>query len=646
MNDTNSRATPRNPYLFVVGCLRSGTTMLQRMLDAHPDLAVGYDSHFIPRPIESLPLGVDPPLTDDLVGQAVGHRRFAKLGLSPSDVETARQASSTYAEFVSRLYDAFARLHGKPLAGEKSPGYCRHLPHLHGLFPWARTIHLFRDGRDIALSVLDWGKGPKKLELARREPVAACALWWRRDVAAARAYGARLGPDRFREVRYEDLVAAPEPMLRDLAGWLELPYDDRMARYHEGKTRAGRTAKSSWIEPTAGLRNWREQMSARDVELFEALAGGALEALGYERATHRAAPSVRRIAAECEEWWRQSMDEPPSWEELAAPSSSPVARARKRESGRRGNPFVFFVGCPRSGTTLLKRIANAHRDLAVTPETHWIPRFHRRAIGVDDDGRVTPAMLSALAGHPKFENLRIDLWRVAAAIEDEPTYSELVTRIFDLYGRAQGKPLVGDKTPGYVKHIDLLHQLWPGARFAHLVRDGRDVCLSLLEWSRAARNVGRLPTWSEDRVSTAAVWWAGMVRCGRDAFARLPAGLGLELRYEALIADPRRECERLCAFLELPFDPAMMTFHQGRTRAEEGLSAKKAWLPPTAGLRDWRTQMSAEAVERFESVAGDLLEELGYARACPAPSARAVRQAARIVDACAREPSGAEPLRT
>jgi hypothetical protein len=642
----------RNPHLFVVGCLRSGTTMLQRMLDAHPALAVGYDSHFIPRPIERLPAGFDPPLTDELVAQATGHRRFGKLGLSADAVDAARRASSTYAEFVSRLYDAFARLHGKPLAGEKSPGYCRHLPHLHGLFPWAKTIHLFRDGRDIALSVLDWGKGPRKLELAQREPVGACALWWRRDVLAARGYGARLGASLYREVRYEDLVAAPEPALREIARFLELPYDDRMAHYYVGKTRPARTAKSSWLQPTAGLRDWRSQMSGRDVELFEELAGDALDALGYQRGAVTISPAVRAAAAECREWWQSSMDEPKSWDELewiasakstteddagrAAPRGE--RRPGHRRSARAGNPYVFFVGCPRSGTTLLKRIANAHRDLAVTPETHWIPRFHRRAIGVDREGRVTPDLVEALASHPKFPHLRIDRAQVEAIVAGRPEYATLVTRIFDLYGEAQGKRLVGDKTPGYVKEIDLLHRLWPRARFVHLVRDGRDVALSLLEWSRAARNVGRLPTWGDDPISTAAVWWRGMASRGIASLARLPRGLGCELRYEALIENPRRECERLCAFLDLEFDPSMLAFHQGKTRAEEGLSAKKAWLPPTPGLRDWRSQMSVDALERFEAVAGDLLGELGYERACPRPSPGARLHAEWIEASCARRP--------
>ena len=172
----------QNPYLFVVGCLRSGTTLLQRMLDSHPQLAVGYDCHFIPQGIRRVPVGVDPPLRTRLVERVRRLPRFARLGLPDAAVAEAAANAKTYSEFVSGVYRQCALLHGKALAGEKAPGYCRHLPHLHALFPWVRTIHLVRDGRDVALSVLDWGKGPARLPLFRDEPVAACALWWRRDV--------------------------------------------------------------------------------------------------------------------------------------------------------------------------------------------------------------------------------------------------------------------------------------------------------------------------------------------------------------------------------------------------------------------------------------------------------------------------------
>ena len=63
----------------------------------------------------------------------------------------------------------------------------------------------------------------------------------------------------------------------------------------------------------------------------------------------------------------------------------------------------------------------------------------------------------------------------------------------------------------------------------------------------------------------------------------------------------------------------MLRFHEGRTRAEVGLSAKRAWLPPTPGLRGWRTEMREGDVEEFEAAAGDALQELGYALALPLP---------------------------
>jgi hypothetical protein len=86
----------------------------------------------------------------------------------------------------------------------------------------------------------------------------------------------------------------------------------------------------------------------------------------------------------------------------------------------------------------------------------------------------------------------------------------------------------------------------------------------------------------------------------------------------------------LCAFLDAPYDDAMLRFHEGRTRAESGLDAKDAWQRVTPGLRDWQAQMPAEDVERFEAVAGELLAQLNYPRGCVHPSSGAVRQAARM----------------
>ena len=88
----------------------------------------------------------------------------------------------------------------------------------------------------------------------------------------------------------------------------------------------------------------------------------------------------------------------------------------------------------------------------------------------------------------------------------------------------------------------------------------------------------------------------------------------LEVRYEGVVAHPEDTIRAVAAFLDLPYSPKMTTYHEGKRRSQHRRSAKKAWLPPTQGLRDWRTQMAQPEIALFEALAGDQLAQLGYER--------------------------------
>jgi hypothetical protein len=301
------------------------------------------------------------------------------------------------------------------------------------------------------------------------------------------------------------------------------------------------------------------------------------------------------------------------------------------------NPYVFFVGCPRSGTTLLRRIGDAHPELAIIRELHWLPRWWEGRVGVTPDGDVTRELVHRLVAHPRFARLEVPAERVAELVADGrgKHYADFVTALFDLHGQIKGKRYVGEKTPKYVRHLPTLNELWPHTKVVHLIRDGRDVTLSVLDWKRAERNAGRFPTWDEDPVTTTALFWECNVRLGRETGTLLGPDRYHELRYEALVVDPELECHKLCDFLALDYDPAMLRFHEGRTTPRPGLSAKKARLPVTAGLRDWREQMAPGDVALFEAAAGDLLEELGYERSATSASRDELAWAAGYRDAFA-----------
>jgi Sulfotransferase family len=296
----------------------------------------------------------------------------------------------------------------------------------------------------------------------------------------------------------------------------------------------------------------------------------------------------------------------------------------------RVNPYVFIVGCPRSGTTLLGRIADAHPELAIVHESRWIPRCFEHREGLTSDGRVTPSLVERLRDPRALKPFGIDDGEMEKLIRDADgrSFASFVTALFDRYGDRRGKTLVGDKSPGYVRYLPTLHELWPHAKVVHVIRDGRDVCLSVLDWQKGAT---RFSTFQDDPFTTSAVWWEWYVRLGLEGGSQMGAGgLYHELRYESLVADPELESARLCDFLGIPHDDAMLRFHEGRTRSKPGLSTKSSWLPVTGGLRNWRQQMDPDDVLRFEAAASELLGDLGYLRGVPTVPKKHLDRATRI----------------
>jgi hypothetical protein len=304
------------------------------------------------------------------------------------------------------------------------------------------------------------------------------------------------------------------------------------------------------------------------------------------------------------------------------------------ETASQGNPYLFIVGAARSGTTLVQRLLDAHPMLAVVNETYWVPRKFRERTGLTRDGLVTRALIDQLMASPKFNRMGLsldDLTRLMPS-DDAITYARYVSSLFDLFATRHGKSLAGDKTPGYVRRMAQLHELFPCARFVHIIRDPRDLCLSMLEWSSGENTAGQFGTWAEDPVTSTALYWRMSVGLGRQLGAQLGEDIYHEVRYEDLVTSPERAITGLCAFLGLPYEPRMTRYHEGKTRTKPGRSSKAQWLPVTPGLRSWTNQLAVDAIERIETVTGDLMAEVGYrcSTADPAPTPIVSERVARI----------------
>jgi len=311
----------------------------------------------------------------------------------------------------------------------------------------------------------------------------------------------------------------------------------------------------------------------------------------------------------------------------------------KLELRNDANPFVFVVGCPRSGTTLLQRMLDHHPLLSVANDTHFIPRglekFAPESIADATAGKsvaLTPRLIEGVRGYHRFHRLGLDEDAVARASAESTTYRDYVGTLYTSFAARHGKPLGGEKTPDYVRRLPLLHGLFPWAKLVHIVRDGRDVALSALDWAGKSKGPGKLRLWETEPVATCALWWRWQVGAGRSSGAQIGEQHYHEVGYEGLVAEPDGQLRCISDFLGLPYEPAMLAYNEGKIKTNPKLSAKKRWLSPTAGLRNWRSEMEPPDVEMFEAVAGDLLDELGYERAFPEISPQVRRVAACCLD--------------
>jgi hypothetical protein len=176
--------------------------------------------------------------------------------------------------------------------------YMRHLPGLERLFPDAQYVHLVRDGRDAAVSFLRMPEGTYTRMWAHPDTAGEFACLWLTEVRAARVLGARVGPVRYHEVRYEDLVASPEAAVSAICGFAGIPFVPAMLEYADDVDVSDKPHQQRLLQPpTAGVRNWREELAEADALAFEDVAGSLLAELGYPLLGEPSAPSLRARAA-------------------------------------------------------------------------------------------------------------------------------------------------------------------------------------------------------------------------------------------------------------------------------------------------------------------------------------------------------------
>jgi len=280
---------------------------------------------------------------------------------------------------------------------------------------------------------------------------------------------------------------------------------------------------------------------------------------------------------------------------------------------------IFIVGAARSGTTLLQYMLRSHPEISLpTAESHFFIPFYKRINEFGDlsNKENIRALLEAIYYARKcffdedVHGIKYDADSLAEILYEKgcSTLPELISGIFQENAKAEGKNRWGDKTPYYILHLDTLLEMFPDAQFIHLIRDGRDCALSMLErkWDLQIFNIYH-----------AAYTWNRYVTAGQDFGQRHPECY-FEIRYEDILNQPELSMGRLCDFLGIQFDDSVVNFRKSRgTGGKTPLLSKPL---QKSNQEKWKGRMSDKQLEVFESLAGPALTKCGYELACHDPS--------------------------
>ncbi|NOY53030.1 MAG: sulfotransferase [Deltaproteobacteria bacterium] len=251
---------------------------------------------------------------------------------------------------------------------------------------------------------------------------------------------------------------------------------------------------------------------------------------------------------------------------------------------------IFIIGCPRSGTTLLARMLEP-TSYGKPVESHFITKYYKQLSQYGDLSQwknFNALLTSILRERPVQQwNLNIDLEKFYRGME-EFHYSEIVNKLCLLRAKTRGRAAWGDKTPNYLFDLDILDQLFPDAKYIYIVRDGRDVALSILQ-----------KPWGPNNIYCCAEYWEKCNNKHKTVLDKLTKNRQLyPVKYENLIHDPNKIIASIYDFLCEPYDSGKITPLIAHVNKEN--------------CNRWKTIMTPHQVRIFESIAEKTLNRFGY----------------------------------
>ncbi|MCD4680723.1 MAG: sulfotransferase [Bacteroidales bacterium] len=281
-------------------------------------------------------------------------------------------------------------------------------------------------------------------------------------------------------------------------------------------------------------------------------------------------------------------------------------------------PFFFIIGRPRSGTTLLRTLFDAHPNVIIPLESQIIKLlFEKYGKRKSWDESQLRTLLEDVKKEWKFDTWNVDEERLEKDILDcvgETPLKQIIRAIYRNYISHFEKKeilLFGDKNPEYSLYFNKLIKNFPEAKYIHLTRDYRDQILSYMKFD-----------FSYPIIPLIAYRWKKSVQKVLKVQKKNTVSL-FSVRYEDLVETPAKCIEEMCSFLGIDFDPSILDFHKSEwenlgTKAQQELKQryhKNLFRPiDKKSVGQWKVKMKPKDVKVADMIVGKYAKTCGYSR--------------------------------
>lgn len=271
---------------FIVGTERSGSNLLRAILNSHSELTIPHPPHIMkelgPKEKNYGDLNIDEnflKLIDDVINLVQLHFVKWPVPLDREKIFNQCPMRTLYA-VNAVIYNDYAVNAKKPRWGCKSTFMIHYIDEILKVHPKAQFIHLVRDGRDVAVSA-------KKSVFNHFHPYYVAKLW-SAEQSIAIEWKKKLSPSQMTTLHYEDLILNPKSSIQNVCRFLQVEYQEEMLRYFEKNeiTELSRLS-DSWKNVSKAVlsdnsQKYKKELSAKEIELFEAISFHEMHSLGYQ----------------------------------------------------------------------------------------------------------------------------------------------------------------------------------------------------------------------------------------------------------------------------------------------------------------------------------------------------------------------------